>query len=102
VDWETIWAIFPQTHLRTSLINQQLVLLVSLVDCCQMYQSTYFNSTSKEGCQMVYFQKKIVVGYILEDPAMKDICLFLAIWSILRPFSLFYGHLVYFVVIWYI
>jgi hypothetical protein len=28
--------------------------------------------------------------------------MFWAIWSILRPFGLFYGHLVYFVAIWYI
>jgi hypothetical protein len=27
---------------------------------------------------------------------------FREIWSILRPFEIFYGHLVYFVVIWYI
>jgi hypothetical protein len=27
---------------------------------------------------------------------------FREIWSILRPFEIFYGHLVYYVVIWYI
>jgi hypothetical protein len=26
----------------------------------------------------------------------------MTIWSILRPLEMFYGHLVYFVVIWYI
>jgi hypothetical protein len=26
----------------------------------------------------------------------------MTIWSILRPLEIFYGHLVYFVVIWYI
>jgi hypothetical protein len=26
----------------------------------------------------------------------------MTIWSILRPLKIFYGHLVYFVVIWYI
>jgi hypothetical protein len=33
---------------------------------------------------------------------MEDVGIFLAIWSILRQFGLFYGNLVYFVVIWYI
>jgi hypothetical protein len=28
--------------------------------------------------------------------------IFVAIWSILRPFGIFCGHLVYFVAIWYI
>jgi hypothetical protein len=27
---------------------------------------------------------------------------YMCIWSILRPLEIFYGHLVYFVVIWYI
>jgi hypothetical protein len=27
---------------------------------------------------------------------------FMSIWSILQPLEIFYGHLVYFVVIWYI
>jgi hypothetical protein len=37
----------------------------------------------------------------LEGPAIKDVY-FMDIWSILRPFGLFNGHLVYFLVIWYI
>jgi hypothetical protein len=32
---------------------------------------------------------------------MKDVGNFLAIWSILLPFSIFYGHLIYFVVIYF-
>jgi hypothetical protein len=32
----------------------------------------------------------------------KILVYFMTIWSILRPLEMFYGHLVYFVVIWYI
>jgi hypothetical protein len=42
------------------------------------------NVSADQGCQMVYFQY------------------FITIWSILRPLEIFYGHLVNFVVIWYI
>jgi hypothetical protein len=33
---------------------------------------------------------------------MEDVGLFMEIWSILQPFGILYGHLLYFVVIWYI
>jgi hypothetical protein len=33
---------------------------------------------------------------------MEDVGIFQDIWSILRPFDIFYAHLVYFVLIWYI
>jgi hypothetical protein len=33
---------------------------------------------------------------------MENIGIFLTIWSTLRALEIFYGHLVYFVVIWYI
>jgi hypothetical protein len=33
---------------------------------------------------------------------MEDAVIFYLHWSILQPFGIFYGHLVYFVVIWYI
>jgi hypothetical protein len=40
---------------------------------------------------------------MLEGLAMKDVGIFfMEIWSILQPFHMFYGHLVYFVVIWYL
>jgi hypothetical protein len=38
----------------------------------------------------------------LEGLAMEDVSIFWAIMSILRPNGIFYGHLVHFVVIWYI
>jgi hypothetical protein len=33
---------------------------------------------------------------------MKDVIYFVAIWSIFRPFGMFYGHLIFFTAIWYI
>jgi hypothetical protein len=33
---------------------------------------------------------------------LKILVYFMTIWSIIRPLEIFYGHLVYFVVIWYI
>jgi hypothetical protein len=52
---------------------------------------------------MVYFQtQKSQFGHILEGLTMEDAGNFLDIWSILRPFDIFYGHLVCFLVIWYI
>jgi hypothetical protein len=52
---------------------------------------------------MVYFfifKPKIAIWEILEGLAM--LIYFMDIWSNLRPFDIFYGPLVYFVVIWYI
>jgi hypothetical protein len=46
---------------------------------------------SIQGCQMVYFQR-----YIFKGLAIEDVSVFL--W----PFCRFYGHLVYFMAIWYI
>jgi hypothetical protein len=33
---------------------------------------------------------------------MENVGIFMTIWSILRPIGIFYGHLVYFLVVWYI
>jgi hypothetical protein len=52
----------------------------------------------EQGRQMVCFQPK--------NPNLgklwRILVYFITIWSILRPFKIFYGHSVYFVVIWYI
>jgi hypothetical protein len=63
-----------------------------------------------QGCQMAYFQNQKSLFYkILEGLAVEDVGIFyghlvyfMAIWYILWPFGIFYGHLVYFVAIWYI
>jgi hypothetical protein len=56
-----------------------------------------------QGCQMVYFQTKIqILGKFLRVPNGKVLVHFTALWSVLRPFGIFWviwyilGHLVYF------
>jgi hypothetical protein len=52
---------------------------------------------------MVYFQTKIsILGKFWTVLKLKVLVNFLAPWSVLRPFGLNYGHLVYFGFIWYI
>jgi hypothetical protein len=52
---------------------------------------------------MIYFQtKKSQFGKILEGLPKEDVGTSMAIWSILLPFGIVCGHLVYFVAIWYI
>jgi hypothetical protein len=54
-------------------------------------------------CQMVYFQTKNPnLGKFWKVLQWKMMVFFMAILSILRPNDIFYGHLVHFVVIWYI
>jgi hypothetical protein len=56
-----------------------------------------------QGCQMVCFQTKIPnLGKIWRDLDLKIFIYFVAIWKIIRPFEIFYYHLVHFVFIWYI
>jgi hypothetical protein len=55
------------------------------------------------GCQMVCFQTKNPnLDKFWRVLLWKIIVYFITIWSILRPLEKFYGHLVYFVVSWYI
>jgi hypothetical protein len=52
---------------------------------------------------MVYFQtKNRNLGTLCRLLQLKMLVYFIEFLSILRPFDTFYGHLVYFVVIWYI
>jgi hypothetical protein len=55
-----------------------------------------------QGCQMVCFQtKNQKLGTFWRVLQWKIMVYFMVIWSILRPFDIFYGHLVYLVVIGY-
>jgi hypothetical protein len=52
---------------------------------------------------MVYFQTKITnLGKLWRVLQRKMLVYLVAIWLILSPFGIFCGHLVRFVVIWYI
>jgi hypothetical protein len=60
-------------------------------------------NTLGQGCQMVWFQTKDPnLGKFWRVLLWKILVFFMTIWSILRPFEIFYGHFIYFVVIWYI
>jgi hypothetical protein len=55
----------------------------------------------KQGCQMVHFQTKILnLGKCLRALDWKMLIYCMAIWNILWPFGILYGHLVQFVIIW--
>jgi hypothetical protein len=56
-------------------------------------------SRERQGCQMVYFQTKNPnLGKFWRALEWKMLVYFMVIWNILRPFRIYYGHLV----IWYI
>jgi hypothetical protein len=56
-----------------------------------------------EGCQMVCFQTKNPnLGKFWQVLHWKMLVYFMDTWSILRSLVIFYGHLVWFAVIWYI
>jgi hypothetical protein len=47
----------------------------------------------EQGCQMVYFQtKNWNFGKVLRVWQWKMLVYFMDLWSILRPFHIFYGH----------
>jgi hypothetical protein len=50
----------------------------------------------------IFPNQKSHFGYILEDLAMEDVGAFMAIWSIMLPFGICYGYLVYFLPFWYV
>jgi hypothetical protein len=57
----------------------------------------------EQGCQMVCFQTKNPnLGKFWRVLPWEILVYFMTIWSILQPLEIFYGHLVYFGVIWYI
>jgi hypothetical protein len=55
----------------------------------------------QQGCQIVCFQtKNPYLGKFWSVLQWKMLVYFMPIWSILRPLQIFYGHLVFFAVIW--
>jgi hypothetical protein len=72
----------------------------------QHFGRFFTNSSGRpldHGCQMVCFQTKNTnLGKFWGVLQWKILVYFMIFWSILRPLEIFYGHLIYFVVIWYI
>jgi hypothetical protein len=70
---------------------------------CDVAKRKLYDRISMQGCQMIYFQTENPnLGKFWSMLQWKTLVNFIATWSKLRPIGLFYGHLIYFVVIWYI
>jgi hypothetical protein len=62
-----------------------------------------FFLTYLQGCQMAYFQTKIPIWINVRGSYNERWGVyFMAIWSILLQFGILCGHMVYFMVLWYI
>jgi hypothetical protein len=78
-------------------------ILAEAVEAFLQHWNTNRRVQVDQGCQMVCFQTKNPnLGKIWRILQGKILAYFMTIWSNLRPLEIFYGHLVYFVVIWYI
>jgi hypothetical protein len=74
-----------------------------MVELCSTNIGSNTTQPQMQGCQMVCFEySKTKYGYILGGLGMENASIFSSIWNIFQPFCTFCGHLVYFVVIWYI
>jgi hypothetical protein len=74
-----------------------------MVSSKQLQTGSQSSGNTNQGCQMVCFQTKNPnLGKFWSVLQWKMLVYLMSIWSILRPLELFYGHLVYFVIIWYI
>jgi hypothetical protein len=70
---------------------------------CKMPSFQVEPRTGFQGCQMVYFwTKNPNLGTFWTALQWKMMVYFMDTWSILRSFVILYGHLVQFMVIWYI
>jgi hypothetical protein len=67
----------------------------------QIYHLATLNRIPQQGCRMVCFQISNL-GKLWRVYQGKILVYFMTILSILWPLEIFYGHLVYFVVVWYI
>jgi hypothetical protein len=93
---------FFQTHLVT-LSKKTHFLGVNVTHKMNGWFRRLWRPMSNQGCQMVYFQTKNPhLGKFWRAFKWKKLEYSMTIWNILRPFGIFYGHLVYFVSIWYI
>jgi hypothetical protein len=76
---------------------------VGLIKAVKLYIPYKVHHPYVQGCQMVCFQTKYFnLGKFWRVLQWKMFIYFTAIGNILRPLGIFYGHLVYFAVIWYI
>jgi hypothetical protein len=63
---------------------------------CRKHRACSTQTVPEQGCQMVYFQaKNRDLGKFWRVSQWKMLVHFMVIWSIFRPFDIFYGHLVH-------
>jgi hypothetical protein len=97
---------FLKSALDLHFLQQACTVNAGLVKCFRKLTrdfNTGFLSTGDQGCQMVCFQTQNPnLGKFWRVLQWKILVNFMTIWSILRPLEIFYCHLVYCVVIWYI
>jgi hypothetical protein len=76
---------------------------LTLLCICTKQFHTNINSWT-HGCQMAYFQTKSprYLIWVNFGWSRNGSYWYMAIWPLLLPFGIFCGHLVYFIVIWYI
>jgi hypothetical protein len=80
-------------------------LILPLAPSCQQVFCSWFLCASAmgQGCQMVYFQTKSPnLGKFWRVLQWKMLVYFMSVWNISLPFAILYGHLVHFLLIWYI
>jgi hypothetical protein len=112
--WAKFWAIFSQTHR----VTQVVVAEADAMTCVCMYASrrqkpvleknqnlcliTPYPAASRVARWFVFKPNIPILGKLWRVLQLKILVNFRTIWFILLLLKISYGHLVYFVIIWYI
>jgi hypothetical protein len=90
------WTIFRFFLIQKTRRNEKMLF-------CHMCRVTCVIWHVKQGCQTAFFKTKNPnLNEFWRALQWKMLVYVMVIWSILRPFGVFYDHLVHFVFIWYI
>jgi hypothetical protein len=95
-----IWGGGDGRHSKIVLLRIKISVHGAPTYICTWYINVAAAVGVHQRCQIS--NKKSKFGQIVEGLAMEVVGIFRAILSILRPYGVRYGHLVQFVVIWYI
>jgi hypothetical protein len=84
---------YNRQNLQAISLTKEMVDVVSLR--AKIFTKSFKKVPCEQGCQMVYFQtKNPTLSKFLRALEWKMLVYFMVIWGILRPFGIFYGHLV--------
>jgi hypothetical protein len=94
----------PGMKFPTRMKNYIRTLIRNFVPSCKTFEKpACVGVIATQGCRMVYFQtKNPILGKFWRELQWNMLVHFMDSWPISRPFEIFYWHLVYLVVIWYI